>query len=108
MEKNLPRTPQATKGKKPGAHAAGVLLKGALLDVSPEAFNNVALLHVLVILERHAAFLTSHHLFHFVLEALQSRELAFVDDHIVAHEANTSTAFNLAIGDTATRNFTDL
>src|ERR1700761_2385415 len=58
-----------------------------VLDITPsqraldgfdvEAFDDVALLHVLIVGEGHAAFLADLDLAYFVLEALEGREFAF-------------------------------
>ena len=50
-----------------------------------EAFDDVAFLEVLVIGEAHAAFLTGGHLVDIVLEALELRQLAFMNDNVVAN-----------------------
>ena len=50
------------------------------------ALDDIARAHVLVALEAHAAFLAGHDLAHLVLEALERRKLALVDDHVVAAE----------------------
>src|SRR6187431_2809875 len=54
-------------------------LKRALNGFDVETFNDVALLHVLIIGEGHAAFLADLHFLHFILEALEGGEFAFVD-----------------------------
>ena len=51
---------------------------GHMLDA--ERLDDVADADVLVVLEGHAAFLADRHLRHFVLEAFESLQLAFVDD----------------------------
>jgi hypothetical protein len=45
---------------------------------------------------------------HFVLEALERLERAFVDHHVVADQADLGAALDLAFGDTATGNLADL
>src|ERR1700689_3970867 len=70
--------------------------------------DDVADPHVAVILERHAAFLAGLHFLHFVLEALQGRELAFVNDEVVADQADIGAAFHGAVGDAAARDLADL
>src|SRR3990170_4458494 len=52
------------------------LVQLALDFLHAEAFDHVADAHVLVAFERHAAFLADLHFFHFILEALESRERA--------------------------------
>ncbi len=53
--------------------------------------------HVLVVLEGHAAFLAGRHLAHLVLEALQRLQRAFVDDDVVADQADTRTALDACL-----------
>src|SRR3972149_1476961 len=69
--------------------------------LDPEALDDVGRTHVLVALERHAAFLACGHLAHLVLEALQGRKLAFVDHHIIADEPDLSATLHLALRDAA-------
>ena len=64
--------------------------------------------HVLIALERHAAFLAGHHFFDFVLEALERRQLAFVDHDIVADQADMRAALDLAFGHAAAGDLADL
>jgi hypothetical protein len=45
---------------------------------------------------------------HFVLEALERLELAFVDDDVVADQADACATLDLAFGDTATGHLADL
>ena len=71
-------------------------------------FDDVALLHVLVVGEGHAAFLAGLHLAHFVLEALQGGKFAFVDHDIVADQAHLGAAAHDAFGDAAARDLADL
>src|ERR1043166_7969700 len=63
-------------------------LERALYSLHPIAFDNVALAHVLEVLECHAAFLASEYLARVVLEALELRQLAFVNHHVVADETH--------------------
>ena len=51
-------------------------LQGALNGLHAVTLDHVANAHVLIVLERHAAFLAGLHFFHFVLEALKRRQLA--------------------------------
>ncbi len=44
----------------------------------------------------------------FVLEALERLELAFVDDDVVADQADAGATLDLAFGDAATRDLADL
>ena len=48
------------------------------------------------------------HFADFVLEALQRRELAFVDDHVVAQQADAGAALDGAFGDAAAGDLADL
>src|ERR1700744_354803 len=73
-----------------------------------ETLDNVALLHVLIIGESHAAFLADLNLAHFVLEALERRQIAFVNDDIVADQANLRATTHQAFGDLAARHLADL
>src|SRR6476659_7974541 len=57
-----------------------------------ETLYDIALLQVLIIGEGHAAFLPRHDLARIILEALQSRKLAFVDHNIIANQANAGAA----------------
>src|SRR5215472_5322244 len=56
------------------------------------ALDDVALLDVLVVGEGHTAFLARENLARFVLEALERRQLAFVDDDVVADETHLGAA----------------
>src|SRR5690349_20374383 len=73
-----------------------------------ETFDDVTLLHVLVIGEGHAAFLAGLHFAHFVLEALQGGELALMDDDIVADQPHLGAAAHHAFRDLAARHLADL
>src|SRR5690242_13417348 len=66
-------------------------IQGPLHLLDPEAFDDVAGAHVLVALEGHAAFLADLDFPDFVLEALERRERAFVDDDVVANETHLGT-----------------
>ena len=83
-------------------------LERALNVLHLEAFDHVALAHVLIALERHAAFLTAHHFFDFVLEALERGQLALVNDDIVPDQANMRTTFDLTFGHAAARHLANL
>src|ERR1700722_12122521 len=72
------------------------------------AFDHVAGAHVLIILEGHAAFLTGDNFLHFVLEALQRRQLALVNNDVVADQANIGATLDVAVRDAATSHFADL
>src|SRR5262245_57504127 len=58
----------------------------ALHGLDAVAFDDVADLHVLVVLKRHAAFLAGQYLARVVLEALELREPALVHHHVVADQ----------------------
>src|SRR5579883_2702831 len=83
-------------------------LQRALHCFSAEALDDVALLDVLVIFEGHTAFLTHLYFANLVLEALERRQLALVNYHVVANEANASATLHLAFRHAATRNLADL
>src|ERR1700691_5668210 len=70
------------------------------LDI--ETFDDVALLHVLIIGESHAAFLARLHFFHFVLEAFESGKFALVDHDLIADQPHLRAAPDHALGDLAT------
>src|SRR5262249_51356005 len=72
------------------------------------ALDRVALPHVLVALEGHAAFLAGAHLARVVLETLELRELAVVDDDVVADETHIGAALDHAVGDAAAGDLADL
>src|SRR5262249_26759932 len=76
------------------------------LDV--EALHDVANADILIVGERHAALLSGRHLAYLVLEALQSRQRALVDHHVVADEAHLGAALHLAVGDAAAGDLADL
>src|SRR5262249_3855224 len=68
---------RAQRGRaKCNARARELSLQRALHRLHPVALDDVADLHVLVMLEGHAAFLSGHHLAHIVLEALELGKLA--------------------------------
>src|SRR5204862_263336 len=73
----------------------------ALNRLHPVAFDNVALPHVLVVLEGHAAFHARTDFAHVVLETLELRELALVDYHVVADQPHIGAALDGAVGDAA-------
>src|ERR1044072_7282022 len=76
-------------------------LQRALDGLYAVTFDNVTDTHVAVVLERHAAFLAGLHFLHFVLEALQGREPAFMHDDVGADEQHIVSAFHGAVGDAA-------
>src|SRR5271154_6842679 len=73
-----------------------------------ETLDHIALLHVLVIGEGHAAFLTVLDFAHFILEALEGRKFAFMDHHIVADQPHLGAAAHTAFGDAAARDLAHL
>src|SRR6266581_1280556 len=77
--------------------------KRPLHHLDTVAFDDVALAHVLEVLERHAAFLAGADFARVVLEALELRQLAFVDHHVVADEAHLRPALDRAVGHAAAR-----
>src|SRR3954470_16133918 len=85
-----------------------VALQRTLNGFDVETFDDVTLLHVLVIGEGHAAFLAGLHLAHFILEALEGGEFAFMDHDIVADQPYLGTAAHDAFGDLAACNLADL
>ena len=70
--------------------------------------DDVADLHVLIILERHAAFLAGDHFAGVVLETLELRQLALMDDDVVADQPDVGAALDYAIGHAATGDAADL
>src|SRR6185503_18264042 len=72
------------------------------------ALDHVAGAHVLVFLEGHAAFLAGGNLAHLVLEPLQRRQLAVMDDDVVADQADIGAALDDAVGDPAAGDLADL
>src|SRR3989344_9622373 len=88
-----PGLPNGLRHSAPRKGKAGFTsIEAALHHLDVETFDDVALAHVLISLEGHAALLTGLHFLHFVLEALQGGELALVDHDIVADEADMRTA----------------
>ena len=79
----------------------------ALHRLHPVAFDCIVDLHVLIILERHAALLPGDDFAGVVLETLELRELAVVHDDIVADQTHIGAALDHAIGDPATRHIAD-
>src|SRR5512145_1174261 len=58
------------------------------------ALDHVALADILVVGEGHAAFLPGRHLPYLVLEALERRQRALVDHHVVTDEAHFGAALH--------------
>src|SRR5262249_18380183 len=83
-------------------------LERTLHDLHAIAFDDVALAHVLVVLECHAAFLAGDNFARVVLEALELRQLAFVDHDVVADQAYVRAALDGSVGDAAARDVADL
>src|SRR6516164_540835 len=63
----------------------------------PVALDDVADFHILVVFEGHAALLAGDDLLDVVLEAPQLRELALVDDDVVADEAHIGSALDASV-----------
>jgi len=80
----------------------------SLHALHPVALDDVADFHVLIILERHAAFLAGDDLTRVILETLELRQLALVHDHVVANEPYIGAALDGAVGDAAAGNIADL
>src|SRR5262249_6238250 len=76
--------------------------EGALHRLHPVAFDHIADPHILVILERHTAFLAGDHLLDIILKALELRQLALVNHHVVADEAHVGAPLDRSLGDSAT------
>jgi len=74
-------------GKYVGLASCKAQLTGCAGSSQPIALDDVAGTHIAVVLERHAAFLARRHFLHFILEALQRRQLALVHHDIVADQA---------------------
>src|SRR5690606_34440080 len=72
-----------------------------------EDLDHVALTDVVVVLERHAAFLAGLDLAHLVLEALERLQRAFVDHHVVAQQAHAGRAAGDALSDKTARDVAD-
>src|SRR5215510_4346326 len=93
---------------KRGLRAGDWNSQRALHRLHSIAFDDVADLHVLVVLEGHAAFLAGDHLARVVLEAFELGELAFVHDDAVADQAHIGPALDHAVGHAAARHVADL
>src|SRR6266567_338589 len=83
-------------------------LQRALHRLHPVALDNVADLHILVMLEGHAAFLSGHYLARIVLEALELGKLSLVHDDAVADETHIGSPLDHSVGNAAARNIPDL
>ena len=79
------------------------LILGALqvtLDLfALEDFDHVVGADIFVVFKRHAAFLTRLHFCNLILETLQRFQRAFVDNHVVAQQADTSGTARHTFGD---------
>src|SRR5687768_748382 len=73
-----------------------------------EALDDVALLDVLIVGERHAALVTLADFLDVIFEALELRQVAFVDDDVIAQQPDFAAALDDAFGDHAARHFADL
>ena len=65
----------------------------------------ITLTNVFVIFKRHTAFEAALHFLHFVLEALEGFERAFVDHDVIAKQAHFAAALDNAIGDHTSSDF---
>ena len=83
-------------------------LERALHGLDAEAFDDVVGADVFVVFEGHATFLAGLDFLDFILEALERLELAFVDNDVVAQEADAGTTFHDAFGDLTSGNLADL
>src|SRR3974390_193591 len=83
------------------------LSKRPLYRLHAVTLDNVADLHVLIILECHAAFLSGHDLARIILETLELRQLALMYDDAVADEPHVGAAFHCAVGDAAAGDVAD-
>src|SRR5262245_204312 len=81
------------------------LLERALDLLDLEALDHIALPHVLIAFEGHAAFLARHHLAHFVLEAFERGKLALMHDDVVADQPDLRATLDFALGHAAARDF---
>ena len=91
-------------GSRPGASNS----QRPLHALHPVALDDVADLHVVIILEGHAAFLAGHDLARVVLEPLELRQLALMDHNVVANEPDVGAALDDAVGDAAAGDVADL
>src|SRR5690606_17588990 len=92
--------PRSNRESRPGAHADGVerLVQRAAFLGHPVALDYVAYAHVLVVLERHAAFLSGLDFANLVLEALERSQLTLVNDDVVADQPHLGTALHGSLG----------
>ena len=67
----------------------------------PVTLDNVADFHILIIFERHAAFLAGGDFTRVILEALELRQLALMHDDVVADQPHIGAALDRAVGDPA-------
>src|ERR1041385_6118739 len=100
--------PDLSRGPARISPAGMTGLQRALNGFDLETLDHVALLHVLIVGEGHAAFLAALNLFHFILEALERGQIAFVNHDIVADQAHLGPAAHDALGDAATGHLADL
>src|SRR4029077_8496268 len=71
-------------GNGGGSRPGGSNSQRPLHALPPVALDDVADLHVVIILEGHAAFLAGHDLARVVLEPLELRQLALMDHPVAA------------------------
>src|SRR3954468_21851886 len=101
----MPHPTQPGEYSPAGSMLPDLQRAGDLFDF--EAFDDVADLDILVILERHTAFVAVAHLADLVLEALQRLQRAFVDHDVVAQQADLGAAPHDALGHHAAGDLAD-
>src|ERR1700751_3564575 len=93
--------------ERPAQNQAGRLSQRPLYRLHAVTLDNVADLHILIILECHAAFLPGHDLARIVLESLELPQLALMHDDAVADQPNVGAALHSAVGNAAAGNIAD-
>src|SRR6056297_3179089 len=97
----------AVAGKRQPPHPF-LIVQRALDFLDLEALDNIALAHIIVVGKGHSALLTGRYLLDLVLEALERRQRAFVNDNVVADQAYFGTTLDAAISDETTCDLADL
>src|SRR6516165_4410464 len=77
-------------------------------DLGFIALHHVAFAQILEAGEGQAAFVTARHFLHVILEALELRQLALMDDDIVAQQTHAATALDQPFGNVTTRDLAGL
>src|SRR5256885_12587916 len=72
-----------------------------------KALDDVARLDIVIVLEGHAALVTLIDLADFVLETLQGLQRAFVNDDVIAQQADLGTASDAAFRNHTAGDFSD-